>query len=75
MNGRPLEPDHGFPVRMIIPGQIGGRSVKVLVLVLPTITRSLLTSPQWLKRIEISAVESQHHLHYFGEPYWPTLKS
>ena len=22
---------------------------------------------QWLKRIEVSAVESQHHLHYFGE--------
>lgn len=31
MNGQPLEPDHGFPIRMIIPGQIGGRSVKVLV--------------------------------------------
>ena len=29
MNGLPLEPDHGFPVRVIIPGQIGGRSVKV----------------------------------------------
>lgn len=29
MNGLPLEPDHGFPVRMIIPGQIGGRMVKV----------------------------------------------
>ncbi|CCM02700.1 uncharacterized protein FIBRA_04806 [Fibroporia radiculosa] len=30
MNGRALEPDHGFPVRLIIPGQIGGRSVKWL---------------------------------------------
>ena len=30
MNGLPLEPDHGFPVRLIVPGQIGGRSVKVL---------------------------------------------
>ena len=30
MNGLPLEPDHGFPVRVVIPGQIGGRSVKVL---------------------------------------------
>lgn len=29
MNGLPLEPDHGFPVRVIIPGQIGGRMVKV----------------------------------------------
>ncbi|KAK7682149.1 hypothetical protein QCA50_014736 [Cerrena zonata] len=30
MNGLPLEPDHGFPVRVIIPGQIGGRMVKWL---------------------------------------------
>ncbi|EJD52506.1 nitrate reductase [Auricularia subglabra TFB-10046 SS5] len=30
MNGLPLEPDHGFPIRVIIPGQIGGRSVKWL---------------------------------------------
>ncbi|KAH9836836.1 uncharacterized protein C8Q71DRAFT_707679 [Rhodofomes roseus] len=54
MNGRPLEPDHGFPVRMVIPGQIGGRSVK------------------WLKRIEVSAVESQHHLHFFDNKVLPT---
>ncbi|KZT68489.1 hypothetical protein DAEQUDRAFT_766300 [Daedalea quercina L-15889] len=54
MNGRLLEPDHGFPVRMIIPGQIGGRSVK------------------WLKRIEVSAVESQHHLHFFDNKVLPT---
>ncbi|OCH89836.1 nitrate reductase [Obba rivulosa] len=32
MNGQPLEPDHGFPVRIIVPGQIGGRSVKVILL-------------------------------------------
>ncbi|KAK9823153.1 hypothetical protein WJX72_000662 [[Myrmecia] bisecta] len=29
-NGRFLAPDHGFPVRMIIPGHIGGRMVKWL---------------------------------------------
>lgn len=29
-NGKLLEPDHGFPVRMIIPGFIGGRMVKWL---------------------------------------------
>ena len=28
--GRFLEPDHGFPIRMIIPGHIGGRMVKWL---------------------------------------------
>lgn len=30
MNGELLEPDHGFPVRLVVPGQIGGRSVKWL---------------------------------------------
>ncbi|KAG2584430.1 hypothetical protein PVAP13_6KG411500 [Panicum virgatum] len=29
-NGEPLLPDHGFPVRVIIPGCIGGRMVKWL---------------------------------------------
>ncbi|KAI5926711.1 nitrate reductase [Camillea tinctor] len=30
MNGEVLTPDHGKPLRIIIPGQIGGRSVKWL---------------------------------------------
>lgn len=30
MNGEDLAPDHGKPLRIIIPGQIGGRSVKWL---------------------------------------------
>lgn len=60
MNGLPLEPDHGFPVRVLIPGQIGGRSVKV--------SNSLsekaivLTLFQWLNRIEVSAEESHHYV-------------
>ncbi|KAG0570082.1 hypothetical protein KC19_6G137200 [Ceratodon purpureus] len=29
-NGKYLEPDHGFPIRLIIPGYIGGRMVKWL---------------------------------------------
>jgi sulfite oxidase len=30
MNGKPLEPNHGFPLRTIVPGYIGARSVKWL---------------------------------------------
>nr|AEO00942.1 nitrate reductase [Colletotrichum lindemuthianum] len=36
MNGELLPPDHGKPVRIIIPGQIGGRSVKWLKKIIVT---------------------------------------
>jgi nitrate reductase (NAD(P)H) len=36
MNGEPLPPDHGRPLRMVIPGQIGGRSVKWLKRIIVT---------------------------------------
>ncbi|XP_078444502.1 nitrate reductase [NADH] 1-like [Wolffia australiana] len=39
-NGEILAPDHGFPVRMIIPGYIGGRMVKWLRRILVTTVES-----------------------------------
>ena len=36
MNGEPLTPDHGRPLRALIPGQIGGRSVKWLTKLIVT---------------------------------------
>jgi sulfite oxidase len=30
MNGQPLKPRHGFPVRVVVPGVLGARSVKWL---------------------------------------------
>lgn len=40
MNGLALEPDHGFPVRLIVPGQIGGRMVKWLTRIEVSATES-----------------------------------
>lgn len=39
-NGELLTPDHGFPVRMIIPGFIGGRMVKWLKRIIVTTQQS-----------------------------------
>jgi nitrate reductase (NAD(P)H) len=41
-NGELLQPDHGFPVRLIIPGYIGGRMIKWLkyINVIPHETRN-----------------------------------
>eukprot|EP00548_Thalassiothrix_antarctica_P012466 CAMPEP_0194159262 /NCGR_PEP_ID=MMETSP0152-20130528/77729_1 /TAXON_ID=1049557 /ORGANISM="Thalassiothrix antarctica, Strain L6-D1" /LENGTH=797 /DNA_ID=CAMNT_0038868805 /DNA_START=962 /DNA_END=3355 /DNA_ORIENTATION=- len=41
-NGEELQPDHGFPVRLIIPGYIGGRMIKWLkeINVIPHMTRN-----------------------------------
>ncbi|EGS21144.1 nitrate reductase-like protein [Thermochaetoides thermophila DSM 1495] len=36
MNGEVLHPDHGKPLRVVIPGQIGGRSVKWLKRIIVT---------------------------------------
>jgi nitrate reductase (NAD(P)H) len=36
MNGEPLRPDHGKPIRAVVPGAIGGRSVKWLTKLIVT---------------------------------------
>jgi sulfite oxidase len=42
MNGKPLSRDHGFPLRVIVPGFIGARSVKYLqkILIQPQESKS-----------------------------------
>lgn len=36
MNGEPLRQDHGWPLRAVIPGHIGGRSVKWITKIILT---------------------------------------
>lgn len=45
MNGQPLEPTHGFPLRVVVPGYIGARSVKWLT----TITLQLEPSENYFQ--------------------------
>ncbi|KAI8594224.1 Oxidoreductase, molybdopterin-binding domain-containing protein, partial [Dissophora ornata] len=40
MNGAKLTPDHGYPVRLIVPGVIGGRMIKNLAKISVTDTKS-----------------------------------
>lgn len=58
MNGEPLPPDHGFPVRLLVPGWIGSNSVKWL----GSITVS--TEKVWVSR------NTEHYV-YIG-PEWPS---
>ena len=30
MNGKPIPKDHGYPLRVVVPGTVGARSVKWL---------------------------------------------
>lgn len=30
MDGKPLTPDHGYPLKLIVPGSLGGRNTKWL---------------------------------------------
>ncbi|MFD1826623.1 sulfite oxidase [Mumia zhuanghuii] len=43
MNGRPLLPDHGFPVRLLLPGWVGIANIKWLGEL--EVSRAALTSP------------------------------
>lgn len=36
MNGEELSPDHGYPIRLIVPGYIGGRMVSRPGVALPS---------------------------------------
>lgn len=47
MNAKPLPPDHGFPIRVIVPGNVAARSVKWVTKIVLSEEES---SSQWQRR-------------------------
>lgn len=49
MNGEPLLPEHGAPLRLVVPGQAGVRSVKWLteIKLLPYLSDGYLSLEDW----------------------------
>ncbi|KAK5109055.1 hypothetical protein LTR62_007603 [Meristemomyces frigidus] len=51
MNDLPLPPDHGYPIRLIIPGYVGGRCVKWLTKIWLTETENTSHYHIWDNRV------------------------
>lgn len=58
MNGKPLSPDHGYPLRAFVPGNAGARSVKWLEVV--SLQKSPVDAP-WNSYYYKDAAASQIH--------------
>jgi DMSO/TMAO reductase YedYZ molybdopterin-dependent catalytic subunit len=59
MNGEPLPPDHGFPVRLLVPGWVGVANVKWVGSL--EVSRSRLESPwntTWYRGLTVQPVKS-----------------
>ncbi|MBB5078050.1 sulfite oxidase [Nonomuraea endophytica] len=74
MNGRPLPPDHGFPVRLVVPGWVGIASIKWLGDI-EVATRELFTpwNTEFYRDVTVNPVKSALELGWnarvpFGRP-------
>ncbi|OJT14472.1 Nitrate reductase [NADH] 1 [Trametes pubescens] len=61
MNGRILHPDHGYPLRLIIPGYVGGRQVKWLKKIWVTKEPNRSHYHIWDNRVVPSFIDSRDH--------------
>ncbi|RDB30807.1 Nitrate reductase [NADPH] [Hypsizygus marmoreus] len=71
MNGLPLTPDHGFPLRLVVPGQIGGRSVKWLHKIEVSDRESQHYLHAWDNKLlptEVSASQARAEAHWWYNP-------
>jgi nitrate reductase (NAD(P)H) len=74
LNGEELSPDHGYPLRLVVPGQIGGRMVKWL----ETITVSDKESQAYLhfkdNKVLPASVSADEARSEEGEHWWTDPK-
>ncbi|KAI0325977.1 hypothetical protein GY45DRAFT_1374345 [Cubamyces sp. BRFM 1775] len=61
MNGRVLHPDHGYPLRLIIPGYVGGRQVKWLKKLWVTKEPNRSHYHIWDNRVAPTFIDSRNH--------------
>ncbi|KAI0831873.1 hypothetical protein BC628DRAFT_1310601 [Trametes gibbosa] len=61
MNGRVLHPDHGYPLRVIIPGYVGGRQIKWLTKIWVTEESNKSHYHIWDNKVVPSFIDSKSH--------------
>ncbi|KAI8145121.1 putative sulfite oxidase [Fennellomyces sp. T-0311] len=66
MNGKPLSWDHGYPIRVVVPGYIGARSVKYL----KTITVQDHESDSYFQQRDYKLLPAQVGTEAEAEAYW-----
>ncbi|KAI8969921.1 sulfite oxidase-like protein [Mycotypha africana] len=71
MNYKPLSRDHGFPLRVVVPGYIGARSVKYL----KTITIQDYESMSFFQRRDYKILPEQVTDEKQAETYWCKIPS
>ncbi|KAI3655003.1 hypothetical protein MP228_000383 [Amoeboaphelidium protococcarum] len=73
VNGEPLPPDHGYPMRMIVPGFVGGRQVKWLKRIIFSATDSENHYHLYDNKVfppNIDSVEKAHQSGIFKDPLY-----
>jgi sulfite oxidase len=69
MNGKPLTPAHGFPLRVIIPGVLGARSVKWL----NRVTLQLDHSPSFYQQRDYKILPPEAINSEIAKKYWNSI--
>ncbi|KAI0649547.1 molybdopterin binding oxidoreductase [Trametes meyenii] len=71
MNGHPLSPDHGYPLRIVVPGVLGARWVKWI----DTISLSPDESPNFYQQRDYKVLPEEVDTKEKAAPVWPKIPS